>query len=103
MLAQRVLLTAAVVLTFCASASATTPLHVKQARFKATVEGVQTTKWTANHPSTSRCDAAYHGQGSERVTFASTRAVTIKAFQINTSPPAFAGSPGRAVGEPDPP
>jgi hypothetical protein len=92
---------AAVSLLFCATASATTPPRVQQARFKATVEGVQTTGWTADHPSTGRCDTAYHGKGSERVTFASTRAVTIKAFQIARSRPMFAGSPGRAAGQPD--
>src|SRR5215208_1606753 len=93
---------AAAGLLFCAAASATTPPpHVQLARFKATVEGVQTTVWTADHPSTARCDTAFHGKGSERVTFASTRAVTVKAFQLAGSRPLFAGSPGRAGGQPD--
>src|SRR5215211_2953664 len=92
---------AAVGLLFCAAASATTPPRVQQARFKATVEGVQTTVWTADHPSTGRCDTAYHGKGSERVTFGSTRAVTVKALQLARSRPLFAGSPGRADGQPD--
>src|SRR4051812_4536424 len=92
---------AALGLAFCTAASATTPPRIQQARFKATVEGVQKTEWTADHPSTGRCDTAYHGKGSERVTFASTRAVTVKAFQIARSRPLFAGSPGRAGGQPD--
>src|SRR3954471_7986186 len=79
---------AAVGLLFCAAASATTPPpRIQQAGFKATVEGVQTTVWTADHPSTARCDTAYHGKGSERVTFASTRAVTVKALQVAGSRP----------------
>src|SRR3954463_1755299 len=94
-------LAAAVALLFCAAASATAPPRVQQARFKATVEGVQTTVWTADHPTTGRCDTAYHGKGTERVTFSSTRAVTVKALQLAGSRPLFAGSPGRAGGEPD--
>jgi hypothetical protein len=93
-------LTALVVLSAGATASATTPvpLHVKQARFKATIEGVQTTTWTANHPSTARCDQAMHGSGSERVTFASTRPVTVKAFQMaGMNGPSMLGNHGLAV------
>jgi hypothetical protein len=92
--------TALVVLSACATASATTPnpLHVKQARFKATVEGVQTTTWTANHPSTARCDEAMHGSGTERVTFASTRPVTVKGFQMaGMKGPSMLGNHGVAV------
>lgn len=89
-------LAAAATLSLCASASATKLPKFHQAAFKATVEGIQTTKWTADHPSTGRCDQSMHGSGSERVTFASSRAVKIKAFQIGNSRPSLTGPGGPA-------
>src|SRR4051812_11141932 len=84
----------AAALTASASALATTPPRFKEARFKATVKGVQTTTWTANHPSTARCDPASHGSGSERVSFASSRVARIRAVQIFGGRPVLAGARG---------
>lgn len=66
--------------------SASAQLKTKEAYFKVTVEGVQTTTWTANHEPAFRCDSRYSGSGSERVTFKSRRAVKLRAFRLGRGP-----------------
>lgn len=76
---------------------ATEPIRVREAYFRVTVEGVQRTKWTANHTSERRCDPAYTGSGSERVRFASKRAVVVRAFQFGRrGPVSLLAGPGLA-------
>ena len=74
---------AALSTTVAVTASATTQLDVRQAWFKVSVEGVQTTKWVVDKDAESECDSAQTGSGSERVTFTSTRKVKVRAFQLN--------------------
>lgn len=71
------------------TASATQAPKVSEAFFKARVEGVQTTSWTANHQPQFHCDYQQSGSGSERVTFESTRAVRIRAFRLGRGPVYF--------------
>jgi len=66
-----------------ATATATKlPGKNRQATFRVSIEGVQTTTWVENHQSQGgRCDYTETGQGSERVVF-SSRPVVIKAWQF---------------------
>lgn len=78
--------TALALLTAPAAQATKGQLNVKEARFKVTVKGTQTTTWSANHPSTSRCVSAYTGSGTEKVTFRSKRRVVAKAFALGRGP-----------------
>jgi hypothetical protein len=54
----------------------------REATFRVSVQGVQTTTWSENHQSTGTlCDSSSHGSGSERIVF-SSRPVVIKAWQF---------------------
>ncbi len=81
---------------FAASASATKLGGVHQAYFKATVKGTQTTTWSEDHNPQFHCDYDQSGSGTERVKFASTKAVLIRAFQLSTAPPQFIRGTGLA-------
>ena len=65
-----------------ASATTAGPLKLRNAYFRTTVSGVQTTTWTANHQPANRCDSPYTGHGSEKVKFASSRSVIVRAAQF---------------------
>src|SRR3954452_23005424 len=73
-----------------AAAQAATPgPKVSEAWFRVSVEGVQTTTWTADHKPQFRCDSTYRGNGSERVTFASRRPAVVRAFRLGKGPVSF--------------
>jgi hypothetical protein len=83
------MLTAALIAgaAFAASASATVLSGgTKEARFKASVKGVQTTTWSSDHKPAFKCDYEQKGSGTERVKFASTKAVGIRAFSLANGP-----------------
>jgi hypothetical protein len=80
-------LAAAGLLTAAPAAAATTRLDTREAKFKVSVEGVQTTTWTANHEPQFRCDRPFTGSGKETVNFKSKRAVVIRAFQLGNGTP----------------
>src|SRR5262245_6773575 len=53
------------------------------ARFRAVVEGVQTTRWTIDHADPpGPCAATYKGSGRERLDFATRRAVTLNVTRL---------------------
>lgn len=82
-------------LAFAASASATRmPGGMSDARFKVTVKGLQTTTWSSDHKAEFHCDSAYNGSGTERVRFASTKAVVIRAFRVGKGPVLFVRGKG---------
>ena len=56
------------------------------AYFKATIKGVQTTTWTEDHKPQFKCDSASQGSGTERIKFASTKPVTLRAFRLLKGP-----------------
>jgi hypothetical protein len=72
-----------------AAHAATPGPKVSEAWFKVTVEGVQTTTWTADHKPAFRCDSSYRGSGSERVTFKSRRPLVVRAFRLGKGPVSF--------------
>ncbi len=59
------------------------PAKVRKARFAVTVEGVQRSTWTTDHQpdGIGGCDGAYHGQGSEKVRFTSSK-FSLRALTI---------------------
>ncbi|HEX5910153.1 MAG TPA: hypothetical protein VFY44_06635 [Thermoleophilaceae bacterium] len=68
-----------------ATADAANPrAGMKNAFFKVTVDGVQTTTWKTDHPGSGGCDGALQGNGTEKVRFTSrpttVRAVTLKGL-----------------------
>ena len=85
-------------LVAAAPASATRlPGKSREAWFRVSVEGVQTLRWTENHPSEGQCGYEEHGSGSERVVFRSRRTVLVHAFQLfGTGPVILAGPDGQA-------
>jgi hypothetical protein len=64
-------------------AEAAKPVKVKRARFAVTVDGVQNSSWSIDHKADGigGCDAAYTGQGTEKVRFTSG-AFSIRAMSI---------------------
>jgi hypothetical protein len=85
-------------LAAAAPASATrAPGKSREAWFRVSVEGVQTLRWTENHPSRGGCDYDEHGSGTERVVFRSRRSVLVHAFQLfGIGPVMFAGPSDQA-------
>jgi hypothetical protein len=79
----------AAALALAAPAAYATPpkqMTVKDARFKVTVKGTQTTTWSADQPAQSRCLGAHTGSGTEKVTFKSKRRVVARAFALGKGP-----------------
>jgi hypothetical protein len=75
------------VLAAAPAASATGQLQTREAKFRVSVKGVQTTTWTANHQPQFRCDRPFTGSGKETVSFKSKRAVIVRAFQLGNGTP----------------
>jgi hypothetical protein len=69
----------------------------RDAYFKVTVKGVQTTNWTENHQPQFKCDYTSTGSGKEKVVFKSRKAVVIRAFQfMGKGPVLFVRGKGQA-------
>jgi len=85
-------------LAVAAPASATkAPGKSREAWFRVSVQGVQTLRWSENHPPVGQCGYDEHGSGSERVVFRSRRTVLVHAFQLfGVGPVLFAGPKGNA-------
>lgn len=100
MLTRSALATAVLVAGLAAAApvSATrAPGKSREAWFRVSVEGVQTLRWSENHPREGQCGYEEHGSGTERVVFRSRRSVLVHAFQLfGIGPVMFAGPKGEA-------
>jgi hypothetical protein len=76
----------AALVTILSATTSATQYNLRDAWFKVSVEGVQTTKWVVDKDAESQCDSSQTGSGSERITFASTRKIKTRAFQLNGGP-----------------